>query len=93
MSEVLEKLISNKEPSEAKSYLIGLERGRVWAQDYADYYGMREWSEIKADDLDELVLPPEEKDYFEVVSAETPIQWRPYLRGWVKGVKEISQEY
>jgi len=93
MSGVIEKLISNKDSSEAKSYLIGLERGRAWAQDYADYYEMREWSEIEVEELDELALPPDEKEFFKVIRAETPLHWRPYLRGWVQGVKEILQEY
>ena len=93
MEEVLEKLIRNKDSSEAKSHLIGVERGRIWAQDYADYYEIREWSEIRADELNELVLPPGEEDYFKLIRAETPLQWRSYLRGWVEGVNEILQEY
>ena len=88
MSDMADLLAKNKEASVAKSYLIGLERGKVWAEDHADYFERREWSELDADGFDELVLPGNEEMHFRLLMMETSIEWGAYLRGWLHGVKE-----
>ncbi|MEW6722500.1 MAG: hypothetical protein AB1324_04510 [Candidatus Micrarchaeota archaeon] len=93
MSVVLEKLLRNKDCSEAKSYLIGLERGRIWAEDYADFFEMKEWSESRADEFEDLILPGREGDHYKILHAETPLVWNSYLRGWIDGVREIVKRY
>ena len=93
MSGVLESLIGNKSKSHAKSYFIGLERGRLWAEDCADYFELRQWSELSAGEFDDLVLPHDETDHFKVLVAETPLEWQDYLKGWLEGVREIRQKF
>lgn len=93
MSGVLDRLKQNKDHSNAKSYFIGLERGRVWAEDYADYFAIREWSELSIEEFDDLILPDDEHIHFRILSDETPLDWNEYLRGWIEGVKEIRQRY
>lgn len=93
MDEMVEKLLRNKDNSETKSYLIGLERGRIWASDHADYFEMRQWSETVMEELDELVLPPKEDMHFKVLGAESPLELESYFRGWLEGVKEIAETY
>lgn len=93
MSGILESLLRIKDASETKSYLIGFERGRIWAEEYADYFEMREWSEVKVDECNGPVFPQGEGEHFRIICAETPIEWQPYLKGWVEGVKEILQKY
>ncbi len=90
MSAVIETLIRNRDVSEAKSYLIGLERGRTWAEDYADYFEIRRWSELKDG---ELVLPPYEELHLRALSNKTPIETAAYFRGWRDGVREIRRQY
>lgn len=93
MSGVLERLLRDKDSSEAKSYFIGLERGRIWAEDYADYFELREWSEEDATRFEDLILPHNEVKYFRLLTMETPLEWNAYLKGWIDGVKEIRQKY
>jgi hypothetical protein len=93
MSEMIEKLLQNRESSESKSYLIGLERGRIWASNDADYFEMREWSEANVKDFNELVLPPAEEMHFKVLGSETVLDWESYLKGWLDGVKEVAESY
>lgn len=93
MDEMIESLLRNKDGSESKSYLIGLERGRIWASGDADYFEMREWSEVKAEDFDDLILPHKEEMHFKVLGAETPLEWEAYLKGWIDGVREIAEMY
>ncbi len=93
MSGVLERLLGNKASSEAKSYFVGLERGRIWAQDHADYFELREWSEEEAGDFEDLVLPHNEAHHFRLMTAETPLEWGAYLKGWIDGVREIREQY
>ncbi len=93
MSDVLEGLLRNRDHGSARSYLIGLERGRIWAEDHADYFELREWSEQDAKEFEDLILPHDEKDHFRVLHSETPIEWEEYLRGWLDGVREIRQRY
>jgi hypothetical protein len=93
MSDVGENLLRNKGPSEAKSFIVGLERGRVWAEDYADYFSVREWSELDVDELPYINLPSDEEMYFRILSTESELEWRAYLKGWVAGVKEIVGKY
>jgi hypothetical protein len=93
MSDVLEGLLKNRNAGSARSYFIGLERGRIWAEDCADYFELREWSEHDADDFDDLVLPHDENRHFRILHTETPIEWEQYLRGWLDGVREIRQKY
>jgi hypothetical protein len=92
MDKMLDSLVRNKAPSDKKSYLIGLERGRIWA-DSADYFEMREWSESDIEEFDDLILPQDEVAYFMLLKNETPIEWQPYVKGWVDGVKEIADSY
>ncbi|MBD3210199.1 hypothetical protein GF318_02350 [Candidatus Micrarchaeota archaeon] len=93
MTEMVESLLRNREGSESKSYLIGLERGRIWASGDADYFEMREWSELRVETLAELALPPREEMHFKVLGAETELDWEPYLKGWLDGVKEVAESY
>ena len=93
MDEVIEHLAKNKTSSETKSYLIGLGRGRIWASNHADYFEIKEWSETKPEEFKDFVLPNEEKLHFKILQSETPLDWKPYVKGWVDGVKEISSEY
>ncbi|MEW6036427.1 MAG: hypothetical protein AB1529_07490 [Candidatus Micrarchaeota archaeon] len=93
MSEVLERLLRDKSSSDAKSYLIGLERGRIWAEDHADYFEMREWSEQEAGEFDDLILPHQEERQFRLLRSETPLEWTSYLKGWLEGVREVVKRY
>ena len=93
MREMVDKMALDREGSETKSYLIGLERGRIWASDYADYFEMKEWSELKIAEFEDLVLPADEDLHFRIMGEETPLEWKPYLKGWLDGVKEISNTY
>jgi len=93
MNEILEGLLRDRCDTESKSYLIGLERGRLWAMDRADYFELRQWSEMSHDDFEDLVLPHDENDHFRIITSETPVQWEAYLRGWISGVREIRQKY
>ncbi|MCI0503657.1 hypothetical protein L0Y65_03000 [Candidatus Micrarchaeota archaeon] len=93
MSGVLERLLGIKGRSHAKSYFIGLERGRVWAEDCADYFELREWSELDVGEFDDLVLPHNETDHFRLMLSETPIEWQDYLRGWIDGVRQIREKF
>ncbi|MBU0532866.1 hypothetical protein KKB44_05230 [Candidatus Micrarchaeota archaeon] len=93
MTEMVERLARNRDASESKSYFIGLERGRIWASDDADYFEMREWSELEAENFDDLELPPREELHFKVLGAETELEWNAYLKGWLDGVREIVETY
>ena len=93
MSGVLESLLGDRADTESKSYLIGLERGRLWAEDRADYFELRQWSEITATEFDDLVLPHDEREHFTIMHSETPLRWEAYLKGWIEGVREIRQKY
>lgn len=92
MSEMIERLARIKAASTSKSYLIGLERGRMWAEDVADYFQRREWSELVMDNFEDAVLPNGEEDHFHVMGAETKLEWEAYVRGWLEGVKEIHRK-
>ncbi|HID73304.1 TPA: hypothetical protein EYP38_05165 [Candidatus Micrarchaeota archaeon] len=89
MSHIIERLKENTDSSEAKSYTISLERGRIWAEDIADYFELREWSENDPEGLEAHDLPHEEGGYFLKLAGETPLEWEAYLEGWLDGVKEI----
>jgi len=91
MTEVIERLMQNRDPSIAKSYLVGLERGRIWAEDFADYFEIRRWSELRPEDIEGL--PPEEEEHFRLMQSETALEWIPYLKGWMRGVREIREKY
>lgn len=93
MSNVGERLLRNKERSETKSYLVGFERGRIWAEDHGDYFTMREYSELDVDELLHLRLPDSEEMHFRLLSTESPLEWKSYLKGWVAGVKEVVKKY
>jgi hypothetical protein len=93
MSDVGENLLRNRERSETKSYIVGLERGRVWAEDYGDYFTVREFSELDVEELMHLELPHDEERYFRVLSTESPLEWKSYLKGWVAGVREVVGKY
>ncbi len=93
MTEILERLLRNRSSSSTKSYFIGLERGRVWAEDQADYFEMRQWSELDAAEFEDLILPNNEEMHFKILRSETPLEWEDYLRGWLDGVREIVRKY
>jgi hypothetical protein len=93
MDRMLASLIRNKSSSETKSYLIGLERGRIWASESADYFEIREWGELEVQDEEEQTLPSNEELHFRVLQAETPLEWHPYVKGWVEGVREVKSQY
>lgn len=93
MSEAGENLLRNKEQSETKSYLVGLERGKVWAEDYADYFTMREFSELDIEELVHFSLPQDEDRHFRILSTESPMELRAYIRGWLAGVRESTKRY
>jgi len=92
MNELIEKLLRFKAPSQSKSYLLGLERGRLWAEDSADYVNLREWHEFQDGDYMAVVLPKEEEIHYHILKSETGIEWNQYVRGWISGVKEISRK-
>jgi hypothetical protein len=93
MDRMLESLVSNRSSSETKSYLIGFERGRIWASESADYFEVKEWSEIEVQETEEQMLPSNEEMHFRVLQAETPLEWAAYVKGWVEGVREVNSSY
>lgn len=93
MSGIAEALLGDKDHGEIKSYLVGIERGKAWASKTGDYFKVREWSEANIEEFDDLVLPDLEKRIFILMSIETPLEWRAYLKGWLEGVKEIRRQY
>ncbi len=93
MSDLGDNLLRNRDKSESKSYFVGLERGRIWAQEYADYFQMREYSELNLDELLHFDLPDDEERHFRLLSTESPLELQAYLRGWVAGVREIRNGY
>jgi len=92
LSEVGDKLLRNRDRSQTKSFLVGLERGRVWTLDYADYFEAREYSELDVNELENLKIPEDEERHFRVLSMESPLEWREYLEGWMAGVKEAARK-
>ncbi len=93
MDRMLTSLIRNKSSSETKSYLVGLERGRIWASESADYFEIREWGELEIHEEEEQALPSNEELHFRVLQAETPLEWGSYVKGWVEGVREVKSQY
>lgn len=92
MSGILEKLLGDKSTSTSKSYFIGLERGRVWAEDYADYFEVKEWGEKNLEDVTDIILPNSEDLHFRLLGNETPLELDAYIKGWLAGVKEIARK-
>jgi hypothetical protein len=92
MSGILERLLNNKAPSTSKSYLVGLERGRIWAADYADYFEVKEWGNLNPEDIGDIALPHNEELHFKVLGAESELELDPYIEGWLAGVKEIARK-
>ncbi len=93
MDRMLASLVRNTTSSQTKSYLIGLERGRIWASESADYFEIREWGELEIQEEEEQALPSNEELHFRVLQAETPLEWDSYVKGWVEGVREIKSQY
>ncbi|MCI0503656.1 hypothetical protein L0Y65_02995 [Candidatus Micrarchaeota archaeon] len=93
MTDLGDNLLRNRDKSESKSYIVGLERGRIWAQEYADYFSMREYSELNLDELLHFDLPDDEERHFRLLSTESPLELQAYLRGWIEGVREIRKGY
>jgi hypothetical protein len=93
MSDVGDNLLRNRDLSETKSYFVGVERGKAWAEDYGDYFTMREYSELDVEELMHIKLPHEEERHFHILSTESPLEWRAYLKGWVAGVREVVKRY
>jgi hypothetical protein len=91
MSDVKEMLVRLKAASVSKSYLIGLERGRVWAMDSADFFELRQWKDFGGDDFANISLPGAEEAHYHVLKAETALEWGQYVRGWIDGVKEAAR--
>lgn len=89
--DILDKLLRIKQPSQAKSYLIGFERGQRWATEYADYIEAKEWGKMSANDFDDLVLPENEMNEYRLMNADTPLEWTDYLKGWLEGVREARR--
>lgn len=92
MSDLKEMLVRMKSSSVSKSYLIGLERGRVWAMDSADYFERKEWSGFGSEDYVSVSLPEDEERHYHILKAETDLEWGQYVRGWIDGVKEASRK-
>jgi hypothetical protein len=90
MSELIEKLVRLKAPSQTKSYFIGLERGRIWAMDIADYFELKEWNGVGGGDPAMIALPVDEEQHYHTLTAESDIEWAQYVKGWLDGVKEAS---
>lgn len=90
MSFIIESLVRNREASEAKSYIIGLERGRIWAEDCADYFDMRRWCDMPDADF---ALPEGEETHLRSLRVKTPLETDAYVRGWREGVREIRRQY
>jgi hypothetical protein len=93
MADLGDKILRNLDSSETKSYIIGLERGRIWAEDYADYFTMREFSELEVDELVNFTLPSEEERHYRIIAMESPLELRSYQKGWVAGVREVVKRY
>lgn len=85
MTEIIEQLLKMKAPSQSKSYFIGLERGRIWAEDEGDYVEVRQWS--GSGYHSGIALPGNEEMHYHVIKAESHIEWEPFVRGWIDGVK------
>lgn len=92
MNVFIEKLLRVKGASQSKSYLIGLERGMLWAEDVADYFDLKDWSQYREDDALSVVLPEDEETAYKILKAETPIEWENYVRGWLNGVKTVARK-
>ena len=92
MSELIESLSRMKASSQSKSYFIGLERGKVWASDSADYFEIQDWARFGGDDFVRVALPDEEERHYTVLKAETELEWGQYVKGWIDGVKEASRK-
>ena len=91
MSGVIESLLKIKHRSKSKSYFIGLHRGKIWAEDHADYYERKEWGKLDHKEFDRLILPHNETDHFAKLNVETQLEWDEYLRGWIDGVREKTR--
>ena len=93
MSTMIDRLARLKASSEKKSYIIGLERGRIWAMEHADYLDVRRWSELEVEDAWSLILPDNEETHYHLIRAETRLEWIPYVKGWLEGVREAFKAY
>lgn len=93
MAILIDALKRNPESSEAKSYFIGMERGREWAEDCADYFDIRRWGDYPPEEAEHAELPEEEDGYFHALRRDTPLEWHPYLKGWLAGVRQIRERY
>ena len=89
MSAIIDRLVRKGGDGEARSYIIGLERGRTWA-DQADYFDIRWLSELKDH---EFALPHGEESYFRALLQKTALEMDAYVRGWKAGVAEMRREY
>jgi hypothetical protein len=92
MSELIEKLVRMKTPSQSKSYFIGVERGKIWAEDEGDYLEIRKWIDFGGSDYLNISLPDNEETHYHVMKAETDIEWEHFVRGWIDGVKETGRK-
>ena len=92
MSELIEQLLKMKAPSQSKSYFIGLERGKTWAEDDGDYLEIREWSDFGGSDYRNVALPGDEEMHYHLLNAESDIEWTQFVRGWIDGVKSSKKQ-
>jgi hypothetical protein len=90
MSELIEQLLKMKAPSQSKSYFIGLERGKIWAEDEGDYLEVRQWSDFGGYHRG-IALPGDEEMHYHVIKAESDVEWEPFVRGWIDGVKSSKK--
>ena len=89
--DIIDSLIRNKDRSQAKSYLIGFERGQIWATDFADSIQVRQWSEENHIEFEDLVLPDDEVDEYHMLNSLSPLEWQDYLKGWLEGVRDMRR--
>jgi hypothetical protein len=92
MTEIIDTLARMKSSSSSKSYIIGLERGRMWAMDSADFFQMKEWTDFGGEDFVRVALPDDEERHYHVLKAETELEWGQYVKGWIDGVKEAARK-
>jgi hypothetical protein len=90
MGSLMDFLKGYDDAGESKSYFMGYERGLEWAEDFADYFDLKDWSAVDEASLENLELPEEEEQHFLFLSGETPLEYFHYKRGWLSGVRHAK---
>ncbi len=93
MTALIEQLKSNPDGGYSKSHILGIERGRIWSEDFADYFDLREWSEYEPEDVEAEDLPHDEYLHYLELCREIEMEWEPYIKGWLYSVKEARKRY